>query len=342
MTKKTLFIDKIIYLKNLFFVVCLLLLYLIPFLPYDVLPYLSILGLFYPLLLGINALFVVYWIVKLKKKMILSLVVIFLGYSHISELISFNIFKPNHSQQSIKVMTYNVRLFNRYNLLKDKHGIQKINHFINNQKLDILCIQEFYAKNFKENTFKFKYTHQSLTGNKRDFGLAIYTVYPIINKGIIKFENSYNQVIYADMLMRKDTVRVYNFHLESLKINPNDYTVEKGNPKKIKSVFHIINNGFSKHKIQANKLRKHIDQSPYKNIVCGDMNNTPLSYEYRIIKGDMVDSFSASSFGITSTFAYWYPLRIDFIFADKTFRILEHIVPKKNLSDHYPVIMTFQ
>ena len=338
-----LFVDRVLYAKNLFFVGCLLVSYLIPFLPYGVLFDLSILGLFYPLLLAINALCAVYWIVKFKKRAIVSLAVMALGYGHVFNFVSFGSSKTDHNQEAIKVMTYNVRLFNRYNWIKDDKVEQKINRFISDQNLDILCMQEFYPKNFEQNMHRFKYSHRSFTVSNGSFGMVIYTSYPIVNKGTVEFRDSYNQAIYADVAIGGDTIRVYNFHLESLKIIPDDYQIKGKNTHEIGHIFNAVNSGFSRHKMQAIKLREHMNKSPYKNIVCGDMNNTSLSYEYRVIKGNnMTDSFNSSSFGLASTFVHWYPLRIDFIFVNETFDVLSHIVPSEELSDHYPVIVTFK
>jgi endonuclease/exonuclease/phosphatase family metal-dependent hydrolase len=79
--------------------------------------------------------------------------------------------------------------------------------------------------------------------------------------------------------------------------------------------------------------------SPHPILFCGDLNDIPNSYTYRTIKGNMQDAFLKKGFGIGRTYSGLSPtLRIDYIFADKNFRIKQFNRIVKNLSDHYMLV----
>jgi hypothetical protein len=56
-------------------------------------------------------------------------------------------------------------------------------------------------------------------------GSYFFSKFPIISQGNVIFPDSKNNVIYADIKKGKDIIRVYNMHLQSIKINPdvNDF-----------------------------------------------------------------------------------------------------------------------
>ena len=46
-------------------------------------------------------------------------------------------------EKNVKVLSYNVRLFNNYNWIKNIKP-DTIYNYLNNKKADIVCLQEFY------------------------------------------------------------------------------------------------------------------------------------------------------------------------------------------------------
>jgi endonuclease/exonuclease/phosphatase family metal-dependent hydrolase len=88
-------------------------------------------------------------------------------------------------------------------------------------------------------------------------------------------------------------------------------------------------------------LSAHIRQSPYPTIVCGDFNDTPVSYTYHKMRGKLVDAFIESGSGIGNTYLGNFPsFRIDYIFHSKSFRSCCFRTDRINMSDHYPVMCT--
>ncbi|MBR1539333.1 MAG: endonuclease/exonuclease/phosphatase family protein, partial [Bacteroidales bacterium] len=81
--------------------------------------------------------------------------------------------------------------------------------------------------------------------------------------------------------------------------------------------------------------------SPWPNIVCGDFNDTPMSYTYhRLIRGKK-DSFVEAGTGFSSSYAVLWPmLRIDYILFPQEFGAADHGTARIPWSDHYPATTT--
>ena len=71
-------------------------------------------------------------------------------------------------------------------------------------------------------------------------------------------------------------------------ISENVEEIKQKNPK---AIVKRIGETFAKQQQQAEIIMEHKKQCSYPKIVCGDMNNSAFSYVYRIIKGDMHDTF---------------------------------------------------
>ena len=138
----------------------------------------------------------------------------------------------------------------------------------------------------------YKHKFIFMQGNKIRTGQAIFSKYPIIDKGNIEFPESNNLIVYADIRKGKDTIRVYNMHLQSIKISPDvnemQDNVDSINQHKSEVVVKRISKAFTKQQLQAEILVKHKKECSYPMIICGDMNNSAFSYVYRSIKGNPV------------------------------------------------------
>ena len=227
------------------------------------------------------------------------------------------------------------------NALKDKiiENIEKkklsINtDFLNEKNPDIICLQEYQNSEFKIHNYP--YVYEKLRGDNLKYGQAIFSKYPIINKGSVDFNSSSNNAIFSDIKIMNDTIRVYNIHLQS-------FSFEKVNPlininKKNEMVIKNISDTFIQQEQQVNELKKSIKNSPYKVIVTGDLNNTAFSYVYKELSKSLNDAFKAKGNGLGITYNYnFIPLRIDFVFTEELFKINSFKTFKLNLSDHEPI-----
>ena len=108
------FWNKIIVFVNSILAILLLLSYLLPYISPETVPIFTIISLAVPVLLALNIFFIIYWIIKLKKYFTISLISIILGIGYISNIYKFSE-KKIFLNDDLKVMSYNVRLFNHYN-----------------------------------------------------------------------------------------------------------------------------------------------------------------------------------------------------------------------------------
>lgn len=330
--KKLSFIDKLLFIVNSLVAALLLISFLSYYISPNLIVLISFLSLSVPLLIILNLVFIIYWLLKLKRQFLLSIIVLFIGYQYITKFYSFSEKKILLSDD-VKIMSYNVRMFNLYNWIEEDHIAQNIYEFINNKAPDILCIQEFHPSS--EIEFKYPYKYVKIRTNQNNFGHAIFSKFKIINSGSLDFSNSTNNAIYADIVRNNDTIRVYNVHLESLKINPKEETLTQENSEKFKI---RVENAFKKQTNQANLIIQHQGKIKYKSIICGDFNNNAFSWVYNKLKTTKNDAFEIAGKGFGKTYDHSFPLRIDFILSDEKIEVNNFKTYDVNYSDHYPIM----
>ena len=335
--------NKIMFLLNVVLTLSTFIAYVLPFLAPKVFPILSVLTLFMPLFFILNGLFFIYWGIQFKKRMILSGLVLLMGITFINKFYKFSAKEYPETENDFTVMSYNVRLFNVFKWLDRDDVPANILAFINDKNPDILCIQEFSnSANIDLKVYRHRYVF--MEGNKIKTGQAIFSKFPIIDQGNIVFPNSNNNVVFADIKKGKDIIRVYNMHLQSIKISPdvneineNIDAIDQGKSQKL---FNRISKAFKKQQQQAEMIKEHKKDCPYPIIICGDLNNSAFSYVYRNIKGKLKDAFEEAGKGFGPTYKFrYYPARIDYILADDkmTVKKFESFSEFEN-SDHYPIM----
>lgn len=337
--KKLNFFDKLIYILNSIFAFILILSYLIPKIKPSILSSISLLSLLIPIIFIINMLFVIYWIVKLKRQFLLSFIILLLGYNHVKSFINFSNNSEYVGDNKISIMSYNVRMFNIYDWIKIANVKDSIAGFINNKTPDIVSIQEYNnVENF--NLINYSFKHISLSGENTKYGQAIFSKFPIINSGKIKFRNSTNNAIFSDIRIGYDTIRLFNIHLQSFKLR-SDVDISSINNDSSKLI-NSFSDTFRIQQDQAEIIIEEINKSPYKVVVSGDFNNTAFSYVYNLIKSDLKDSFYEKGNGLGQTYNFnSIPLRIDFILVDKSFKVNSFKTFKFAYSDHFPIFSEF-
>ena len=298
----------------------------------------SLFGLVFPYLFLINLVFAIWWLFFLDRRIWLSTLVLVLSWNQIVRLIPFaNKDQGPSDQTEIKVMSYNVRLFNRYQRWIKRHGISnEIDTLIKNNLPDILCFQEYEInRDYYIKTFPHHFSLPRFKVEPKSHS-AIFSRFPLLNKGLIEFTESLQYAMYADVALPSDTIRLYNIHLQSFKVS--DY---RWNDKKewAKEILNNLELGFKKHSEQIDMVNDHIKKSPYPVLICADLNSTPFSYVYHELINGFQDTFVEKGSGIGTTFHFnKIPFRIDFILADSSFVVSSHKVIRKPLSDHYPVV----
>jgi endonuclease/exonuclease/phosphatase family metal-dependent hydrolase len=325
-------LNKLLFAINSLLAALLLVSYLSYFISPNTFSLISFISLGIPVLIILNMVFGIYWLIKLKKQFFLSAIVLLIGFQYVNNFFQFNEKKILLTSDT-KVMSYNVRMFNLYNWIPKENIDQQLFDFINDKQPDILCIQEFHPT--EKLNFKYPYNYIKIRKQQNRFGHAIFSKYKIINSGSLNFSNSSNNAIFADIVKNNDTLRVYNVHLESLKINPKEEELTQENSEKFRK---RVENAF---KIQANQvtlIKKHMNEVSYKSIICGDFNNTAYSWVYSELKENKNDAFEIAGSGFGKTYDFQFPLRIDFILVDENITINNFKTYKNKFSDHYPIM----
>ncbi|MDO6492023.1 MULTISPECIES: endonuclease/exonuclease/phosphatase family protein [unclassified Cellulophaga] len=337
--KKQSFFNRIVFVLNYLFALLLCVSYLAPYISVKVLPFLSVFSLSLPLLVLVNVIFCLYWLLAKNRRILLSALVLILGYFLIDSFFKFSFKSEEASSKDLKVMSYNTRGFNKYEWSSDKSLGDKIIDFVLNEDPDVVCFQEFSRVRYHQLKHRYKYNYVAPGFYVNKVNQAIYSKYPIVNTGELPFKHTNNIASFADILYKNDTVRVYNLHLESLKVVPDIETISNEESSKL---YGRITKSFKKQQDQAKIVQEHRKKVAYKTIVCGDFNNNQYSNVYRTIKGDLQDTFNekGSAYGRTYNFKY-YPVRIDFILTSKEFEVIAHKNYDNKLSDHFPVMAVF-
>lgn len=323
--------------------------------------FVAFLGFIFPYIAIVNLFFVFYWLIRRKKIFIFSLIVFLSGLSYLTDIFQLS-FSNNKEEDSIKFLSYNVRVFNLYDW---KHNIpmrDSIMHFLDDEKPDILCLQEYFydeTHNFKTteilaDSFGLSYFQEAYTYKANiihNFGIATFSRYPIVNKGEIRFPETNNICIYTDIKIKNDTIRVYNNHLQSVHFVKIDYEtidslglkIDSVQISGLKGILKKLKSSFVKRANQADLISESIKKSPYPVIVCGDFNDTPVSYTYHKLSDNLNDAFCENGTGIGSTYIGRFPfLRIDFILHSKEITTSDFKVYSQKYSDHFPISCNFK
>lgn len=348
--KKPSFIARVLFFANNIWAILTWLAYLAWFFNPSQVPFLGVVALLVPAFIAVNVIFLVLWLIFYRRFAWVSLLTIALGWWHISGLIGFDSSKKaTKSKDSIRVMTYNVRTFHYpgSQLLDEiPPGMTAIFDSI---RPDILCMQEYlYGKRWMPD-FKIQY---QFVGTRSGLTLAIYSRFPIVQGDEIQFPDDssvYSTFIYADVLLRSDTVRVVNIHLKSIGLKAEDFAnlkrIENSGDEDYqesgKRVIGQLVDAYRARGKQVATIAKFIADSPHPVLLCGDFNDTPTSYAYRKFANLLDDSFVAAGTGFGTTIPRFsrnhLPLRIDHVFYPKEFKAINWAKIEANLSDHYPV-----
>ena len=351
-------VKKLFIIFNLIAVILLLLSYLSGVVSPKHFTIIQFFSLAYFLILIINIAFVFFWSVFKSKWLLLSLLIILLGWKQLKSAFQINF--HSESEKKIKLISYNVRAFDRFDWTKKNGSKEKIFRFIQNEQPDIICYQEFFSKDRKGlSTFdtllilqKAKEHHLAYykqEGRVNLSGVATFSTYPIVNRGELEYDDIIFS-IYTDLQIGDDTIRLFNSHLQSIHFAKNNYdflenltdTEQTEFISGLKSIYQKINKGFKKRAVQASRIRKEIDTSPYPVIVCGDFNDTPFSFSYNEIRGELFDAFEQAGNGFG--FSYEKGImnyRIDFVLFSNKIIPLSFSVEDLKYSDHYPVKFIF-
>ena len=327
-------------------------------------------GLIFPYILLAVIIFTIVMIFYRPRICLFGLIALLFSHEDISALIAFHwpkAFQMEKKPSHFRLMTWNVRRFTPY--MEDKfnpknNNVDAIINEVNKYSPDILCFQEFYSGTLKHelNLDRIKkecgfgyqiYSNAGSFSMKVGSGTVIFSKFPVLKAYEYQLPDSIATAsetpVFADILLPDDTIRVGTVHMQSYGFMGKDYVnlskiknQEDTNLQASRKIFRKMQNAFSQRGKQADIMRLKIEESDHPTIVCGDLNDVPNSYAYFKVKKDMKDAFLEKGSGLGKSYfsrqsksLAWMPtLRIDYIFADKSFNIDQFTMVTKQLSDH--------
>lgn len=318
----------------------LLVLFGLSFIPPSKVPLLPAITLTTPVVIVINVIFLLYWLVQLNKKSLLSFISLVLCFSFFSHFFQFGFGKEEKpTNNSLKILSYNSYRFR--GIETGKKFKEEFIGLVNDEQPDIIFFQEVNVADFNEKLPNYKYRQATVTNARPQGANPIFSKYPIINWGSVGMDDVHigRNTLYVDIKVNKDTVRCYNAHLTSYR-----YTKKLEELKQIgpKSIVKRANTVFKYQEQQLEKIVAHMKTSAHPVIFCGDFNNMAFSYVYRELKnaGGLKDTFSEAGEGFGATIFFpFFPTRIDFILVQENIKVFNHrVIKTRDWSDHYPVI----
>ncbi|OKS88423.1 endonuclease/exonuclease/phosphatase family protein [Mucilaginibacter polytrichastri] len=355
------FFTKLLLCINAGLAIALLISYLAPVTDPGKVWLIAFFGLGYPPLLLFNIIFIVIWLFKKSWFALISLLCIVAGYSVLQNSFGVNAartYKQKETRDAIRIMTYNVHSFKKYGAKNDVSTKHEILDLIRERQPDIIGFQEYYTRHKGEyamtdsiksilNNSNYYFEPVNYSNSRDAEGIAVFSKYPIINKGLIRLseDRNGNQCIFIDVKYKEQTFRYYCVHLKSIGFDQEDYQYLDSVSKKGKTDMHSfrrigskLKQAFIARSKQVHVIKEHTKQCPYPYIIAGDFNDTPSSYALHEMAKGLKNAFREKGSGLGRTYNGDFPnYQIDYILTTPGFNVQDYRVIEKKLSDHYPV-----
>lgn len=312
-------------------------------------PVLSLMGLCIPFFILANFLFLIYWLVVNWKFALIPIAFFAIGWDALRTYVPFNFDGTPGDGKILKVLTYNTQ---GMLTVKDDDGNDAIPtlDYVKNSNADIVCLEEFPDYNTSIiKDLKSVYPHIRIVSFSHMNSVACLSKYKILSAEKISMEKTNNGAAYFRIRQGKRVIPLIINHLESNKLTPKDKDMYKGVLKAPKSkavsseskhLVHKLADAVSIRAAQADKVAQKIKKIDDPNIiVCGDFNDSPISYVRRVIADGLQDAFAerGTGLGVSYNKSFMF-FRIDHIFVGKSYRVLKCKVDRSvDASDHYPM-----
>lgn len=315
---------------------------------------LTIAGIFTPLLFTAVLVLMLLWLV-LRRWIISGVLLLLLvpGLFHIDEFYSLPIFREVEKpvdKRAFDVMSYNLRGF------FDDNGVRCVDrvveYFEGRELPDVACFQEFScdAQGIEQIDSLFKDYDMRETIESGFVKLRTYSRYPIVaNDSISGAGRGTSQ--WVDVVIERnrtnDTLRIFNNHLYTMNISAADSEdIARGkilqDGERVKSIVDRIANNSAIRAAHADTLKMVMNATTYPYVVCGDFNDTPMSFVYNLLADGMKDAFKEHGTGYGYTFRPMHGmLRIDYVLYSMGIEAFSYAADEgATLSDHLPITVS--
>lgn len=350
------FLDTLLALATLALVVVLPMVYLVPYVGPAHMWLFPVAALAVPALYVLAAVLACYWIVRWRLvRAGLLLLLLAVGLFKVPLFWKPQLGRvygePKYGRSAVKILSYNVRSF------YDAEGgssADRVAELIDSLDPDIVCLQEFNPRladlsdRFAAVSEQYAAARLGLSAETRPPQM-ILSKHRIVRSGVLLTPES---SVWADLAVGDDTVRVFNNHLRStsIKAADNDYITgheyigDTARETKFRSIAGRLRHNGILRAAQVDSIAEAMRGMPRRRkIVCGDFNDTPMSYVYWTMARGMNDAFAECGEGYSYTYRGFFDmLRIDYVLASPDLEMLSYEVPHLDCSDHYPVAVRFK
>lgn len=315
-------------------------------------PFASLSGLAFPFLFLLNFMFLVLWLFTWKKGALVPFATILLCLVPTLRYFPLHLFKSSDAKEPyITIISYNTESFGI-----DDNNVHTLDNPVFNHILELDADMAFLQEasrdiiNKASDDMRIKSVYPYIGIYSGLTNIAYLSKFPVVGQESIHFEGSENGSLYLRILIGGDTLAVYNCHLQSNKLkdteiseyhqfikNPTDSTHYKASKRVLKNLLESTSQRAGQARMIADRARK---ETARYIIVCGDFNDTPLSYSYRVFNRFLNNTYAKSGFGQGITYhEHGLYYRIDHIFCSSNITPLHtRIDHTQKDSDHYPVI----
>ncbi len=355
------FVRTLLLILNLVFIFIYLLACLVPFINTGKYWFIALSGLAFPVIFFALFCFMILWLLLKSKWFWVSFVALLIGTQQIISVFGLHFpqkFSAQAQANTLRVLHWNVESWD--NFLDSKHShLPDMIHLLKKSNADVLCFEEYAdvqdmhdSNSVSSAIMKLGYPHYAFAATERNLendsrGVIIFSRYPIIQSDTFNYgkNTQAEHLIYADIKCGEKTFRIFTTHLQSVRFQYSDYQslarlkrARDPGYHDSRTIVSKLKAGYQYRYLQAQIVKQKISQSPYPVIITGDFNDVPNSNTYFEIKGNLQDAFLKKGFFIGRTFRFISPtLRIDYILADKSFKVNQFQVIHVPYSDHYPI-----
>ncbi|MGN0281002.1 MAG: endonuclease/exonuclease/phosphatase family protein [Prevotella sp.] len=313
-------------------------------------PMLSTIGLAFPIVLAINLCFLFFWLIVLRRMAFIPIIGFIMCYIPVRKYIPFNV--PHDTPIGcIKILSYNVHGY--VYSFGDENPFERIISYIRKNEADIVCLQEDLGDWLRPQTHLdsiYPYHDKTIVGSQKMNALGIYTRFPILRVEPINYESQRNGSVAYWLDVNGKTIIVVNNHFESNRLTLDDKerykNLLRGNlegdtaKKETRYIADKLADATCRRAPQADVVARFIKthaDTPL--IVCGDFNDSPISYTHRIVSDGLIDCYVRTANGPGLSYNQkGFNVRIDNIFCSDHFTPYNCRVDNKiHASDHYPI-----
>lgn len=278
-----------------------------------------------------------------------------------TSVVNYN-FSQEEKDGEIRIMSFNVKSFQGPSETAS-FNYEGFVAFIERESPDIICFQEMQTFNNvilqKNNNsirsilkdYKYVISQEDAYGKSAfNKGLLVISRYPIrtLEKSMLeKTELPTSECLAVEVTYNEKQFILIDCHLESIRLTNNQLEVvnevKRANlTDKTKENIAVTKNkmthAFLARARQVDELYKSIQKFKKPIVICGDFNDTPISYTYQVLTRKLSDAFMTSCEGWGNTYnGSLPPLRIDHMLYSDGVEMCNYKIHKVDYSDHFPI-----